>query len=73
MKKARILTLDTQVVSSYLYICIYFIAQGKREYKKKARYYVVKSDAEQQGEVHVPRGSNAGTMQPPSLKQNVVP
>ena len=46
MKKARILTLDTQVVSSFLYICIYFIAQGKREYKKKARYYVVKSDAE---------------------------
>ena len=74
MKKARILTLDTQVVSLYLFICIYFMAQGKREYryKKKARHYMV-NDAEQQGEVHEPRGSNAGTMQPPSLKKNVAP
>ena len=47
MKKARILTLDTQVVSSYLFICIFFMAQGKKEYryKKKARHYMV-NDAE---------------------------
>ena len=47
MKKARILTLDTQVVSLYLFICIYFMAQGKREYrhKKKGRNYMV-NDAE---------------------------
>ena len=47
MKKARILTLDTQVVSSYLFICIYFMAQGKKEYryKKKARHYMI-NDAE---------------------------
>ena len=47
MKKTRSLTLDTQVVSLYLFICIYFMAQGKREYryKKKARNYMV-NDAE---------------------------
>ena len=46
MKKARILTFDTKVMSPYLFICIYFMAQGKREYKKKAGHYMVKSDAE---------------------------